>query len=888
MALTFNPLAPWHWLVTTCAALVVIGLWLRFIFSTPSVRAELFGRQGWKSLLVALFTTLAVLAISLAAWNPVTLIINAGVQPHLAIILDSSESTIKGAGNLEQLKNKLLPWLDQTLAVMPEAISKDASAGLIVVATSASEQDASLSIPALPAAIQKLTLSKLPVGSATDLEAGLKMAHEQINLAGGQGTVLLVSDGNQTSGNALEAAKRLAKAGIPIHVLPVAGGSSAVYLAAADLPVQVLAEETTYLRGVIWNRLNSDAPIDIEVKVNSGSQEPGSRAEKIVFQKSTLLPAGSWSNLNVPLTFTGAGLQYVDIRLNNSAASPADVIRRRFYIYVLVPPRILAIGGDNRWVGGFTPDELIIDQAEASQLPATTIFEEYDAVVINKVEESSFVNGLLDGLANAIKQDGVGLFFINGAHAPRKEEDPSTFSGYAGSALEPLLPVSVRPREETQEPPARNVIFLMDVSGSMEGEKLNLSKRIATYLVQKYLRPQDRLDVITFTTDAQHVVQSLGMTAEGKLQAANRIDSLPVGGGTDPSMALKIISGLKVNNCGLIFLTDGEFMPVSVRPECRATIFDIGQDTIDPNFPLDFADPIPAPLNYSPANIEIPYFKPDIRKKFFEEGNFKALRTTNANPLAASLAFPENLILEGAAVTYIKAEAELIAVRPKLTDPVLAFMTTEEGTVGAFTSEISPNWFNDTAGHTALRDWVMQTVAYNARDRYIFQVTDLGKNVRLCVSVVSKDPAPVQISGLDLALRQGGKLFSVPMSAEATPGQFCGIAQLPDRPSAEKGTLILGENGLNALQKKQRIPIMIPASGSMDLALASEAYSYGVNESLLRAIADESHGVYNPPSGMTLFAPRTEQTRANPLWPWLLFAGSLLYLAAIYTRRFND
>jgi hypothetical protein len=888
LAITFAPLSPWQWVTSVLCVGSVLFLIIRYIFSSRATRQRYFGDRNTFQILILINTLATACFFTLAAWNPILIKITAVPRPQLAVVLDVSQSVLNGMGNFQTLKNDLLRWLEPSISDIDPRLRQEGTGSIIAVGMSGSVVRNSVPLENLSAAINRLSETDLPSSQGTNLEDGLILAKNRIASSGGQGAVLLVTDGNQTDGNAFLAAQTLSKAGIPIYVLPLSGGSSAVYLAAANLPPQISARQETHLRWLVWNQLDHEVESEFSILINSGSKEAGKRSERTVRKNSVVLPGKQWVNFNVPLSFEGVGIQFVDLVMKVKDDQKETQVQRRFFIYVIEPPRVLAIGGDNRWSGYFLPDELIVDNAEAAKLNADTVFQDYDAVVINNVDAHTFLPGFLDRLAQSMTTDGLGLFFVNGQHAPRKDEDPTILNSYEGTPIERLLPVSVKPRDETKEPPSRSVVFLMDVSGSMEGGKLEASKQIARYLIQKYLRPQDRLDVITFTTDAQQVVSSLSMDGNGKQTALQAIDNIPVGGGTDPSRALELLTRLKVTNCGLFFISDGEFAPISARPDCRSAVFDIGQDYVDPNFPLDIADPIPVPDGFNPASIVVPYFEPEIRKKFFESGSFQPLSMKASNPLAATLPFPEDLPLDGSAVSYIKDNADLIAVRPKLTDPVLAFLETDEGTAGVFTSELSTQLLENEKGRSAVREWILNTVAYSARDRYVFQLQDLGIGLELCISIVSESLSPPQVSGLKTELHLGDKEIPFRMSEVDAPGHFCGRILLPERQETLKGTLIIQENGMEAIRKKQKISILIPSDLAFRTALPSEAYSYGTNESLLKELALAGGGLYAPPKGTVIFSPRTEKTRANPLWPWLLILGTLFYLIAIAVRRVNN
>jgi Mg-chelatase subunit ChlD len=899
MEITWNPFTPVQWIVTVLCALAFLIPVIRLIFPRPESRQAIWGsRTGmWPFILVAILLT--SLLWSLAAWNPIIVQVKDGARPYLALVMDVSQSVTRAEGGWGAVQERALTWLEKSLAaIQPEVLEKGA-ASLVLVGRTGSTVRADFPLKDLPTVLRKVSERDFPNDTETNLQEGLDTVKKQIDKADGQGVVVLFTDGNETQGDGFAAAARLAQSGVPIDILPLSGSSTAVYLAAADLPVQVagfdpkfsesLSQQITHLRGVIWNKLNEPAQAELSAQVNAGFKEEGVRKERTLWEKSMSLPGQQWASFSVPIALQGAGLQFVDLSMKTGPQGVA--VNRRFFIHVLQPPRILAIGGDNRWAGYYDrQQELWVDMVDQKALTSQTTFDDYDAVVLNNVDGRLFPAGFLDRLAKSVTQDGLGLFFVNGQHPPRGEDDPTLLNSYEGTAIEPILPISVKPRDYTKEPPPRNVVIVIDVSGSMVdndgGQRLETARRIAAFIIQERLRPVDHLDVLTFTTKAEHISKGYLMDAAGKQRALEDIRQMQKGGGTNATEVVRLVTNLKLANCGLIFISDGEFAPVKQRPDCQGNVFVIG-NPVRADFPLDFADPIPIPLGYNPANVVIPYFEPDKRKKYFEPGLFKPASLRTFSPLAATLTFPEALSLDGAAVSYVKEKAELIAVRPKLTDPVLAYLGTGQGMVGAFTGTFSLDWLENEEGRKAILNWLSYTVAYNARDRYVFHVTDLGQALELCVAVVSKEESVPQLSGLEAEIRLPASVVKFAMRRQENEGAFCATAAIPDHAQTLKGTLFLKEVGSDALLKSQRIPILLPPSHRPDSALTREAYSSGTHDILLKSMAAKGGGMYDPPAGEVLFAPRVEQTRSNPLWPWLFLGGAVFYLVAIGLRRLN-
>jgi hypothetical protein len=328
---------------------------------------------------------------------------------------------------------------------------------------------------------------------------------------------------------------------------------------------------------------------------------------------------------------------------------------------------------------------------------------------------------------------------------------------------------------------------------------------------------------------------------------------------------------------------------VSERPECRTTIFDIGHDQVDPNFPLPLADPIPVGDGFNLSGLKIPFFEPEPRNKFFEMGAFTPLRATSLNVETSSLTIPPGMILNGSAISYLKPEADLIAVRPKLVDPILAYMPAGNGMVGVLTGELSPELLADPIARQSVKDWLLQTVNYSARNRYSFQITDLGNAINLCITVHINGNKVPNLDKLSAGMNwPGGTEAMVLERSEVDQAEFCGVARLPDDGNTHEGFLTITESGPDALGRSQRIPMLIPGASSASTALTQEDYSNGINRPLLQQMASVGGGVLLPASDVSLFHPQLDTPTSRAIWPWLIVSGLFFYLAAIACQRVNQ
>ncbi|MDU9050192.1 MAG: marine proteobacterial sortase target protein [Candidatus Electrothrix sp. Rat3] len=144
---------------------------------------------------------------------------------------------------------------------------------------------------------------------------------------------------------------------------------------------------------------------------------------------------------------------------------------------------------------------------------------------------------------------------------PEKAQVPTTtlFSEQRGGERYMLLMV-MPPEQEQQEPLAREVVFILDTSGSMGGESIRQAKT-ALLMAVKRMRPQDRFNVIEFNSIARALFRdSKAGSRENVEQALAFIDQLEADGGTEIRKALKLALDGKQRHeriRQLVFLTDG-------------------------------------------------------------------------------------------------------------------------------------------------------------------------------------------------------------------------------------------------------------------------------------------------------------------------------------------
>lgn len=113
-----------------------------------------------------------------------------------------------------------------------------------------------------------------------------------------------------------------------------------------------------------------------------------------------------------------------------------------------------------------------------------------------------------------------------------------------------------------QEAVAKDIVFVMDKSGSMAGEKLEQAKKALRFCVEN-LNKNDRFEIVPFSTEASSLFGKVeNFSPENKQKAIEFIEDINPIGGTNIEEALDLALSAQQNNSKrpffVIFMTDGK------------------------------------------------------------------------------------------------------------------------------------------------------------------------------------------------------------------------------------------------------------------------------------------------------------------------------------------
>lgn len=386
-------------------------------------------------------------------------------------------------------------------------------------------------------------------GSASDLAGAVRLASASFP-DGKARRIVIVTDGNETAGDSMEAASVAAKDGIPIDFVQLGNDNKFAEVSVLDL------EAPTEMR--------SDQPFDVRVVVDSTKEQDAmlslDRDGAIVKEIPVHLNAGRTA-LVVPDKVSGTGFHRyrASIRANEDRDSRNNI--GMGFVAVRGKPKLLVLQektDKSPLVEALKKSGVDVDLGGPGSLPTRPEeFQGYDGIIFNDFNAQSIQPLQMKLIQAAVRDSGVGFAMIGG-------ENSFLPGGYYGTPIAELLPVDLNIRQRKTFP-STSICILIDASGSMGMEedgmpKIRLAAKAAEETV-KLMSPLDRVGVAGSTDGIEFVAPMQQLV--NKEAVIQQIEKLQVGGGgiyCKPSVdvAEKTLMGEPSQVKHFILLADGD------------------------------------------------------------------------------------------------------------------------------------------------------------------------------------------------------------------------------------------------------------------------------------------------------------------------------------------
>ncbi len=561
--------------------------------------------------------------------------------------------------------------------------------------------------------------------------------------------VLLLSDGRQTHGDALEAGRQ---SSVPIDVVPLVGCErSEVCLRRIAFPGDVRQGEPLNMDLWLW----ASRPVHGTVHI---AMQPGIESSHAV----TVAAGENHIRVRVSCERSGvvrviANLTGFDDQLKGNNCLQGEV-------FVRSRPRAMLLqrytGDEKRLVG----DEVVtralrsvgidVEQQTLEAMDSVRSWEGWDLLVLSNVPATALKPEDVTRLA-AYVRGGGGLLVLGGPNA-------FTPGGYAGSDLEKLLPLLAIAKAKTQAVLA--LVLVVDCSESMQGERMELARQAARRAVDQ-LQAQDLVGVLAYEDRPQWIVPLAACT--DKRAVAGRIGGLEASGRTNLAPALArtylALRAAFADRKHAILLTDG----ISYVDDFGAIVRQMAQSEISLSC-VALGEEAAGPMLRELARVgRGRYYEcrdaasvPRIfavealaaGQRGIHEGAVRALAVQGQTP--APLDLPELPVLLGCNESRL-AQGAVAWLQSDEGDPLLAIATVGQGRVAAFAADLQGGWSAPWLEWSGFNSFWSETAQRLLRQRPV---------VSLPTEYVADYPPELQSGPADLDLLRG--------IAEASGGRY--------------------------------------------------------------------------------------------------------------------
>jgi uncharacterized membrane protein len=696
------------------------------------------------------------------------------------------------------------------------------------------------------------------------------MPHEKVN------KVVVFSDGNETDGDALSAARRLAAHGVKVHTMAYTREEKPeVLLEDLQVPAEVK-------RGQSFG-ITATAHATQDTKGQFTLYRDGFKVGEKEIELKKGPNALSFDESNPP-----DGLVKYELRVTTPDDFFVDNNVSSGMVFVSGEPRVLLLEGEERegrhLARALEAENIRVDFRESKGMPGT--LEEiaaFDAVIFSDVPATDVTVQQMSLLRSYIEDLGGGFIMLGG-------EESFGLGGYYRTSIESALPVRMR-SEKKKDTPSLAMMLIIDKSGSMGGEKIQLAKEAAVAAVE-LLGSRDYVGVVAFDGEPQWVVdlQSAGNQG-GVLQT---IESIEAGGGTNiaPAMeeAATALAGVSATFKHAILLTDGQsqegdyagIVDRMVGDLVTVSTVAVGEGA-DTNLLQDIArwgrgryyftaDPYDIPQIFTKETMS-------ASKSSLVEEPFlpQVLRT---HPVIQGIDWNSTPFLFG----YVVCSAKVTAEVPLITergDPLLATWRFGLGKTAAFMSDAKSRWAGDWLGWPGYNVFwaqvVRDTMRVTQNQGNETQIAFKGSAGHITIDSVDEDGNFV--NGLNTSVqlvRPSLEMESVPLTQTA-PGRY--EAQVNTNETGSYLFKIRQESGEETYSDFTR---------GLTISYKPEYRHLATNTEFLTEMAAATGGKLNPTLDEIMAVSPEEAVRVRTqIWPWLLIAALLLFVADVAVRRFD-
>ncbi len=705
--------------------------------------------------------------------------------------------------------------------------------------------------------------------------------------------LVLLTDGNDTTGGATAAAHALADAGIELLTVPLHNASSPeVLVERVDIPRRLKAGEPFDLTANIRSNVATTAKArlyqnqflveqrDIELKVgNNEYRAPDLKAEgSFISYELEVIPAK-------------------DTALENNRATATASLRGQ--------PRILLVDGDESRARPLADvlrtQQMLVETRSSLGLPKTLEdLQQFDLLALSDVSALTLPRDVMELYRRWVQDFGGGFLMIGG-------ENSFGVGGYYRTPIEQMLPVRME-HEDRQDTPSVALLVVLDRSGSMTAQvqgttKMALANQGAV-LAMNVLQPRDFFGVLAVDIRS-HTIVPLAQHAT-KAGEESKILSVTAGGGgiyiyTSLVEAFGQLRDIPARIKHIILFSDAadaeeknggemgdgargggsslDLASAMLASKITTSVVALGLDSDkDTAFLRQLAergngrfyltsDATTLPQIFSTETMKV------AQSSLIEEP-FLAV-PVKPSPLTAGIDWAQSPLLLGYNATKPKPTADILLATER-GEPLLATWRYGLGQSAAFTSDARARWAAEWLPWPGFGKFWAQVARGLMRktDQASFSVTTRKQADKLLVTVDATTPEGAFHNRLPItinALGPDGDTRTT-TAVQTAPGQYEASLDLPPT-----GTTIVSVTSPD-----------LPDGGTTfghTRSYPAEFLSTDTNENLLRSLAGIARGKFDPKPEDVFARPSLSAPERRDLTDLFLIAALVLLPLDIWFRR---
>ncbi|MCL2709659.1 MAG: VWA domain-containing protein [Planctomycetaceae bacterium] len=686
--------------------------------------------------------------------------------------------------------------------------------------------------------------------------------------------LVVLSDGNETTGDVLSAAVR---GGVAISTVPLpAPTDPEVQMAEIRLPSQVRQGEPFNLDIVVQSNVETEGLITLfsgPFRV-AAENKPIKVGENVFRFRQTVEDRRQQD-------FSATVEALEDTILDNNWASGI--------VFTGGKPRILLIESDPRTcrdlVSALREQDIEAEVRPPEGMPQMLDeLDQFEALILSNVPATMLTMHQMDLVRTYLSELGGGFIMLGGAQS-------FGLGGYYKTPIEDVLPVR-SDFEKERETPSLAICLVIDRSGSMGGQPIEMAKDAAKSAVE-LLSPRDFVAVVAFDHESYVVTPMQSAASTGIIKSA--ISTIEAGGGTEFMKPLadahdqlrRVAAKLK----HVIFLTDG-------YPNERGDFESIIRQMVNDQITFSTVGVGGADYDLLKTLAEVGkgrYYACDdpqaIPQIFAKETMMASKSAIHEMPFVPIIVTPTEALAEiefetappllGFVVTRAKPTSQFI-LATETGEPLLVWWRYGLGISVAFSSDAKNRWGAEWltwSGYSKFWAQVIRQAMRKPEQRgAMVELTQRADGMHLIVDVADDAGRYInEATGRITLIRPDLSRAEITLNPTA-PGRYEAEVPMGKRGGYHLHTsLDLGE--INILSQSRGVMVGYP----------EELRLRPVNEELLQRLAESTGGLYDP-APAELFEvvnrpPGDCAWRATPLRPYLFALAAGLFVFDVLLRR---